>query len=741
MEQEHQHQHQPPAAGDDVVVQLSASAVAAVDERSSTATGNEDDDDDANAAGKSRRTFSQSYKMAHRKPQEFTWFQALGLAYQSLGIVYGDLGTSPLYVFSTVKLEDPSKDDFLGLLSLILWTLVSIAFVKYTFIVLHADDHGEGGTFALYSLLRQHVNFKGNMPVPVTQLESDVNLKYHSKKSKLPSKMLEFLERSTAAQVIITGIVLCATSMVMGDGALTPAISVLSAVQGIQSRSSNITQEHVVILSVIILIILFFFEKYGTSKVSFAFSPIMLLWFASVSVIGLYNIIKYYPPVLKAISPHYIITFFMRNKRAGWEQLGAVVLCITGAEAMFADLGHFNKSSIQMAFSAVVLPSMVLAYSGQAAFLIKNPSMLSTTFYSSTPEPIFWPMFIVATLAAIVASQALISASFSIIRQSIALGCFPRVTMKHTSEKYEGQVYSPEINIFLAILSVLVTVGFRGGPEIGQAFGTAVIWVMLFTTTLMTIVMVIVWQTDILVVCLFFTVFFSIEGIYMTSLLNKIIQGGWFPFAIAIFFLTITLSWTYGRKKKNEYEAANSMDTPEFTKRVTVRSRVPGICIFCTDLMNGIPPIVRHYVQHVVSVREVMVFVTVRILPVRSVLPEERFLVDKLDHVGVYRCILQYGYMDNHNIDDDNFVVLVVASLKKIAENDHEIALLDSAFTNETTFVLGRTILKMSAKHNCFKRFVVNELYRFLQKNFRSNMSSLKIAHGKALQVGMLYEI
>uniref|UniRef100_A0ACD6AI71 Uncharacterized protein n=1 Tax=Avena sativa TaxID=4498 RepID=A0ACD6AI71_AVESA len=383
---------------------------------------------------------------------------------------------------------------------------------------------------------------------------------------------------------------------------------------------------------------------------------------------------------------------------------------------------------------------MILAYAGQAAFLIKNPFMLSTTFYSSTPEPLFWPMFIVATLSAIVASQALISASFSIIRQSIALGCFPRVTMRHTSEKYEGQVYSPEVNYFLMIVCILITIGFEGGPQIGQAFGTVVIWVMLFTTALMSVNMVIVWQWNILLACLFFVVFFSIEGIYMTSLLYKVLQGGWVPFVITAFFLTITISWTYGRRKKNEYEAANLVDRQEFNKIVTTSSQVPGICIFCTDLMNGIPPIVRHYVRHTGSIREVMVFVTVRILPVTFVLPEERFLVDKLDHVGVYRCILQFGYMDNHSMYEDDFVVLAVASLKEIAENNDETIMLDSAFTNGTSFVFGRTILKMGTG-NRFQRFVINMLYRFLQKNFRSNMSSLKIAPGKTLQVGMHYEI
>ncbi|KAL6858930.1 hypothetical protein ACP4OV_017932 [Aristida adscensionis] len=728
--------------GDDVIVQVNAAAVAAVDERSSASQIEEDvGDDGTKASGLTRRTFSEFYKLRHRHPLEFTKWQVALLSYQSLGVVYGDIGTSPLYVFSSFTLPDPGEEVILGILSLILWTLTMISLLKYVFIVLHADDHGEGGTFALYSLLRQRVNFKGKMPMPVTHLASDINLKFHSKKNDLPSRMHEFLEASTTAQAVITYIVLIGTCMVMGDGALTPSISVLSAVQGIQSRSSNITQVHVVILCVIILVFLFVFQQYGTSKVSFTFSPIMLMWFALVSSIGLYNIIKYYPPVLKAVSPHYIYIYFARNKRAGWEQLGAAMLCITGSEAMFADLGHFNKFSIQMAFSFLVYPSLILAYAGQAAFLIKNPSKLSTTFYSSIPEPLFWPMFIVASLAAIVASQALISASFSIIRQSIALGCFPRVTMKHTSEKYEGQVYSPEITVFLAVVCILITVGFKGGPEIGQAYGVAVIWVMLITTLLMTVVMVIIWQVHISLAGLFFIVYCSIEVIYTTSLLYKIAQGGWVPFAITAFFLIITLSWTYGRSKKNEYEANNLMDRQEFIRTVTMNNRVPGICIFCTDLMNGIPPIVRHYVHHMACLRELMVFVTVRSLPVRSVLPEERFLIDKLEPFGVYRCIVQYGYKDIQNMEDNEYVASVIASLKEIAENDDEITLMDSALANGSTFVFGRVILKMSSKHNCFKRFVINNLYRFLQKNFRSNISSLRISPGKTLQVGMQYEI
>ncbi|KAK1259170.1 Potassium transporter 26 [Acorus gramineus] len=692
---------------------------------------------------KGRVSFSCYYKTPHRKPLEYGTMQTLLLAYQSLGVVYGDLGTSPLYVFSSISISNPQEEDILGILSLIFWTLTSIALIKYVFIVLHADDNGEGGTFALYSFLRQHISFQTKGIVPVNRLNSDANLSFYSKGSSIQSKTKKFLESSRRAQTILTFVVLLGTCMVIGDGALTPAISVLSAVQGIQSKSSKINQNDVVLLSVVILAILFLFQRFGTSKVSFSFSPIMLLWFTFTSSIGLHNIIKYYPTVFKALSPHYIFVFFSRNHKRGWEFLGAIALCITGAEAMFADLGHFNKRAIQVAFSAMVYPSLIITYAGEAAYLIKNPENISTTFYSSIPEPLFWPMFVVSTLAAVVASQALISASFSIIRQSVALGCFPRVNIIHTSSKHEGQVYTPEVNYFLMIACILIVVGFKGGPQIGNAFGVAVIWVMLITTCLMAVVMLVIWDTNIILVSIFVMVLLCIEGGYMTSLLNKVPQGGWVPFAISMFFLIIMLSWTHGRRKKSEYEAERKMSMLDLDQLITNNeiTRLPGMCFFCTDLMNGIPPIIRHYVEHVRSVREVMVIITVRTLPIKSVLPEERFVVAKLGPKGVYRCLVQYGYMDTADMEGEDYIASVIEMLKEQAENQEEAHMLETTMHGGVIFILGRIILKSSKKSGWFSQLVINSLYRLLQKNFRSTVSTLRIPPAKTLQVGMLYEI
>ncbi|OVA09301.1 potassium transporter [Macleaya cordata] len=688
-------------------------------------------------------SFTDIYKLPNREHKEYPLKQTLMLAFQSIGVVYGDLGTSPLYVFPSMTLANPTDIDILGFLSLIFWTFTSLGLIKYVCIVLHADDQGEGGTFALYSLLCQHVNFRNRIAIQNTRLPSDKNLKFYSSRADLQTKAKQFLEDSSKAQSVLIFVVLLGTCMVIGDGALTPAISVLSAVQGIQSRSSKITQNDVVMLSAAILVILFIFQRFGTSKVSKSFSPIMIMWFVSNACIGIYNIATYYPSIFKVISPHYIYYFFAKNGKIGWELLGAVVLCITGTEAMFADLGHFNKKAIQLAFSCVVYPACLLTYAGQGAFLIKNPEKMSTAYYSAIPSPIFWPMFVIATLAAIVASQALISASFSIIRQSMALGCFPRVNMIHTSTKHEGQVYSPEVNYFLMVACILIVVFFKGGVEIGNAYGVAVIWVMLITTCLMTVVMLVIWNTNIALILLFFLFFLLIEGPIMTALLTKLPQGGWVPFVISMFLLIVMLSWTYGRSKKSEYEAARKMKTAELTQLVSNQmiTRVPGICFFCTDLVNGIPPIIRHYVQTVSSLRDIMVIVTIRTLPIKSVLPEERFLVGKLGPKGVYRCLVQYGYMDVPDMQGEEYIASVVDKLKEETEEESEIRALESAASKGVVFVLGRTILKSNEKNGCLAHVVIDYFYRFLQKNFRSAVSTLNVPPGKLLQVGMLYEI
>ncbi|XP_075496981.1 potassium transporter 26-like [Primulina tabacum] len=670
--------------------------------------------------------------------------QTILLAYQSLGIVYGDLGTSPVNVFSATNRTNLSEDDLIGTLSLIMWTLTIVVLIKYVFIVLQANDNGEGGTFALYSCIRRHIKFHSKFSVQTMRPESDLDTVHYGRGGGfLTSKTKEFLEKNPNAQNCLTVLVLIGTCMVIGDGALTPATCVLSALQGIQSRTTKITQDHVVWISVVLLIALFAFQSCGTSKVSFLFSPIMLIWFATNVSIGIYNIIKHHPSVIKAVSPHYIVKFFLRNGKTAWDLLGSVFLGITGAEAMFADLGHFNKRPIQLAFSLVVYPSLILSYAGETAYLVKNPEKITDAYYSSLPNRVYWPMFVISTLAAIVASQSMISASFSIVKQSLAFGCFPRVNIIHTSSEHEGQVYSPEINYFLMLLTVGLVVGFEGGVQPANAYGVVVIWVMIITTFLTTIVMLVIWKTRVVLVLCFFFPYIIIEGIFMTSLLNKIPQGGWVPFAISAFFLAVMLSWTYGRSKKTDYESENKMTTQELDQILASNSvhRTRGTCFFFADLANGIPPIIRHYIQHTNSIREVVVLVTIRILPIKTVPPQERLTVGKLGHGGIYRCLVRFGFNDSQEMEGVDYVALIIAKLQELADDSDEIRMLESAARDEVVFVVGRTILKANRDGGILARLTTDHFYRFLQKNSRSAISTLRIPHEKTLQVGMFYEI
>ncbi|KAL6972041.1 Potassium transporter [Sarracenia purpurea var. burkii] len=520
----------------------------------------------------------------------------------------------------------------------------------------------------------------------------------------------------------------------------------LSALVGIQSVSPKVTQRDVVILTVVLFLALFLFQRFGTSKVSFTFSPIMVMWFGTNIAIGVYNIVKYEPAILKGLSPHYIIKFFMRNGKEGWNLLGAVFMCITGAEAMFADLGHFNKEAIQLAFVYFVYPSMVITYAGEAAYLTKYPDQIGNAFYNSIPKPVYWPMFVISTLASVVSSQSMISASFSIVKQSLALGCFPRVNMIHTSTEHEGQVYSPEINYILMVICIALVVGFKGGVQLANAYGVVVVWVMIITTCLITLVMLVIWDTNFFLICGFFITFLTIEGVFMTSLLNKIPQGGWVPFAISVFFLIMMLSWMYGRSKKNLYEAKRKMSLTELQDMLSNPSllRPPGICFFYTDLFNGIPPIIRHYIQHTKSVRTIMVLVTVRTLPIQRVRPEERLVVGKLGVDGVYRCLVHFGYREIPNVEgrEDDYIASLTAKLREDAETTEEVGKLDSAMAEGVVFVIGRIILRANKNNNgWFARFTINRLYRFFQKNSKSAISDLGVPPGKTLQVGMLYEI
>ncbi|XP_048141123.1 potassium transporter 10-like isoform X3 [Rhodamnia argentea] len=471
------------------------------------------------------------------------------------------------------------------------------------------------------------------------------------------AKTKNWLERRPSRKNALLILVLVGTCMVIGDGILTPAISVLSAAGGIKVAHPDVSSKVVVVVAVLVLVCFFSMQHYGTDRVSWLFAPIVLLWFLLIGGIGIYNIWKYDKGVLRAFSPVYIYRYLKRGGKDRFTSLGGLMLCITGTEALFADLGHFPVLAVQIAFTVVVFPSLLLAYSGQAAYLMMNKDHVVDAFYRSIPDSIYWPVFVVATLAAIVASQATISATFSIIKQALALGCFPRVKVIHTSKNFLGQIYIPDINWILMILCIAVTAGFENQSQIGNAYGTAVVIVMLATTALMVLIMILVWHCHWLLVLLFTGLSLIVECTYFSSVLFKVNQGGWVPLVIAAAFLLIMYVWHYGTVKRYEFEVHSRVSMAWILGLGPSLGlvRVPGIGLVYTELARGVPRIFSHFITNLPAMHSAVVFVCVKYLPVYIVPEEERFLVKRIGpkNFHMFRCVARYGYKDLHKKDDD----------------------------------------------------------------------------------------
>ncbi|KAG5522250.1 hypothetical protein RHGRI_034438 [Rhododendron griersonianum] len=620
----------------------------------------------------------------HHSKDSSIW-QTLALSFQTLGVVYGDMGTSPLYVFADVFSKVPIKSEveILGALSLVMYTIALLPLAKYVFVVLKANDNGEGGTFALYSLICRYakVNRLPNRQ-PADELISSFKLKLPTPELERALGIKETLERKSSMKTLLLLLVLMGTSMVIGDGILTPAISVMSAVSGLQGEISGFGTSAVVIVSIVILVGLFSIQQFGTSKVGVIFAPALAVWFFSLGAIGLYNLITHDYTVLRAFNPAYIYFFFKRNTGKAWSALGGCVLCITGAEAMFADLGHFSVPSIQIAFTFVVFPCLLLAYIGQAAYLMKYPDSVERIFYDSIPEGLFWPVFVVATIAAIIASQAMISASFSCVKQSMALGCFPRLKIVHTSRRLMGQIYIPVINWFLMTMCVLVVATFRSTTDIANAYGIAEVGVMIVTTTLVTLVMLLIWQTNLILALCFPLVFGTVELIYLSAVLSKILEGGWLPLAFASIFLCVMYTWNYGSvlKYQSEVREKISMDFLIELGSNLGTVRVPGMGLMYNELVQGIPSVFGQFLLDLPAIHSTLVFVCIKYVPVPVVPQEERFLFRRVGpkDYHMFRCVARYGYKDVRKEDHRAFEQLLVESLEKFLRREAQDLALES---------------------------------------------------------------
>ncbi|KAL3654093.1 putative potassium transporter 12 [Castilleja foliolosa] len=606
----------------------------------------------------------------HHMKDDSLW-RTISLAFQTLGVVYGDMGTSPLYVFSDVFTKTPitSDVDVLGTLSLVMYTIALIPLTKYVFVVLKANDNGEGGTFALYSLICRYanVNLLPNRQ-PADEHISSFRLKLPTPELERAINIKEALEHKSHLKKILLLLVLMGTSMIIGDGILTPAISVMSAVSGLEGRIPGFGTDALVVTSIVILVGLFSIQRIGTSKVGFLFAPALALWFFSLGFIGIYNMLKHDITVVRAVNPAYIYFFFTKNSTRAWSALGGCVLCITGAEAMFADLGHFSVPSIQIAFTTVVFPCLLLAYMGQAAYLIKHPHSASRIFYESVPEGVFWPVFVLATIAAIIASQAMISASFSCVKQAMALGCFPRLKIIHTSRKLMGQIYIPVINYFLMVMCIIVVAVFRSTTQIANAYGIAEVGVMIVSTTLVTLVMLLIWQTNLVLALSFPIIFGTIELLYLSAVLSKLFEGGWLPLAFASFFLCVMYTWNYGSvlKYQSEVRGKLSLDSVLSLGSSLGTVRVPGIGLLYNELVQGIPSVFGRFLTDLPAIHSTIVFVCIKYVPIPVVPQEERFLFRRVcpKDYHMFRCIARYGYKDVRKEDHRDFERLLVESLE-----------------------------------------------------------------------------
>jgi len=541
------------------------------------------------------------------------------LTLTALGVVYGDIGTSPLYTIREVFTAEhglvPNAATVFGVLSLVCWSLIVVVAIKYLVFILRADNRGEGGVLALLALALHH----------------------------------EPESRRRHRRAIYVALGIFGTALLYGDGVITPAISVLGAVEGLEVVTPAL-EPFVVGVTVIILLALFMFQKRGTAGIGKLFGPVTLVWFVTIGALGLMEIARH-PTILSAVNPRYAVQFFVDHGFVGFAALGAVFLAVTGAEALYADIGHFGKRPIRVAFFALVLPSLLLNYFGQGALLLRTPDAVSNPFYLLAPRWFLYPLLVIATLAAIVASQALISGAFSLAQQSIQLGYTPRLTIVHTSEHEHGQIYVPEVNKALMIGTLLIVLGFRSSSALGAAYGIAVTGTMAITTVLFAVVARTRWRWPVgrvVGVAAFFLVF---DLAFLGANVLKIERGGWVPLAIGVAVLTLMLTWKRGREILGDLMRRASMPLELLLEDIGRRRlhRVPGTAVFMTSDPEGAPVVLLHHLKHNKVLHEQVVLLSVMSADIPEVDDGERLAVIPLEH-GFFRVTATYGFMETPNV-------------------------------------------------------------------------------------------
>jgi KUP system potassium uptake protein len=625
---------------------------------------------------------------------------ALSLA--ALGVVYGDIGTSPLYALTECLSASPARPhaispvgqmyeqaQVLGVLSLFFWALMLVVVFKYLMFVLRADNKGEGGILALAALVQQsdHAPRRKRLTVPIL-------------------------------------LALFGAGLLYGDGVITPAVSVLSALEGVSEHSPQLAH-WVVPMSAAILVGLFWVQRFGTHRIGSVFGWIMLLWFVAIGVAG-GRYILHRPEVLAAVSPHYAVGFLIRNGWHGFLLLGSVVLCITGGEALYADMGHFGKTPIRVAWTFVVFPGLLLNYFGQGALFLENGKKVSNGFYDLLSDtPLMIPMIVLATLAAIIASQALISGAFSLTNQAVQLGYLPRTKVVHTSHKQEGQIYIPEVNWLLMIACVALVFQFRSSTALAAAYGIAVTGTMGITSFLYFLVMRRNWNYRLSVALLLFIPFIAIDLAFFSANVEKIAAGGWFPLAVGAGAFIVMTTWWRGRYELSRLMESGTIPDELFLTDIaeTPLPRVSGTAVFMTSGVDGMPNVLLHHVKHNKVLHRQVVLLSISTENVPFVVGNQSLSVRELGH-GFYRVVSRVGFMQQPNVP-------------RILSRCERHGLIVNP--GDTTYYLGRQTLLTTGKAPVARWRKI--LFAFLAKNSRAPTEFFRLPPNRVVELGLQIEL
>ncbi|SCY05310.1 KUP system potassium uptake protein [Novosphingobium aromaticivorans] len=612
----------------------------------------------------------------------------LKLAVGAIGVVFGDIGTSPLYALrDTFAGHHKLPLDLLhiyGIISLMFWSMMIIVTFKYVSVIMRADNKGEGGSLALLALINQHTDGK-----------------------------------RWGRGIILLGVF--ATALFYGDSMITPAVSVMGAIEGVAVYRPDM-HPLIVPLVVGILIGLFFIQSRGTEKVAAFFGPIMLVYFGTIAVLGALSIAEY-PPVIAALSPHHAVTMFIADPWRGFLAMGAAVLAVTGAEALYADMGHFGRSPIRMSWLVFVLPALVLNYLGQASLLIRNPAALESPFYYLAPEWFQWPLLFIASCAAVIASQAVISGAFSVTQQAIQLGFIPRMTIKHTSTA-AGQIFIPVINWALMIAVILLVLVFQRSSNLTAAYGIAVTGAMLIDNFLLAVVLFKLWQWKAPAAIAMLAVFFAIDAAYLGANMTKIPDGGWVPLVMGIAIFTLLTTWSRGRALMRENMAEGTIPLDVFTKSAhSSAARVSGTAIFMASTAAGVPSALLHNIKHNKVLHERVVILTVSIEDVPYVDEGERYSVKDFGN-GFYRLTLRFGFLEETDVP---------GALKGVSMCGEPFNMM------KTSFFLSRQTLIPSDKPGM--ALWREKLFAWMLRNAASAMEFFRLPTNRVVELGSQLKI